>query len=754
LKLTLVGRHLSAFALAAAVGWGASMLVPAGAAELQSRGQAVRTQGPAVRTQRPAVRAQRPAVRTQRPAVRIVRQSAPTACGEWGSITIQACRPLASCSPRTIGSAQVGPLSDAAGEAVDRHLERACTGLSCGPSRTRNDTNSFACQGTSRLCYTRTLEFTCSRVAGRRTAPPRRTPAPPRRTADPAQPPAERATPPAGRPAGRVPVPQRQASPASGDPMAPIGGTGQAGAEPTRTGGPLPTAKASAGPRRVSGPSYPFPGRADELGYGEFWYWKWPDDHGGNQTLGYDLTTARYDAATKQWTECVSDANGKPRCTLCSQAPRNRDCLAYGEPVYAMADGIVERCWRNAPENPRPGQSHAGRLSSPKRIGGGGNALVVRHDNGTYALYAHMQPDTIPAAICPNDGTLMKDADTGTENVVPEDRRARIRTGQFLGRVGNSGASSNPHLHVHVQDGLPGTGAAPLDFTGGMVRAAEGPPDSGWVRLEGQPRLSATTAYWPSFSSGLAEIARHGVPAADYQLLFDHASGSGYRPVWIDGFEVGGRLYFNVLFRPRGGTSWAGFHNLNGDSYQAQYDKMKAQGRRLVFVDSYRVGNTVRYAAVFAADNGPAIAAYHGLTQAQHQERIEKWTKDGWRPKELSVVSLNGRRYYTARYERGSTGSYMARSSVAAADYQALVNENVSASRRTVYLEAYEHNGQQFFSVIFESLPGSGYNARHGLTGAGYQEAWAAARKSGLRTQVVVGYPAGNDARYAAIWTK
>lgn len=736
MKLTLVS-----VVTVAAVGWGAWTLTPARAAEAQNRRQAARA---------------------QEPAVRIVRQSAPPACGQWGSVTIEACRPLASCSPQRIGSAQVAPLADAVEEAVNRHLERSCTGLSCGPARTRNDTNAFACRGTARLCYTRTLEFTCLRVGGRPAAPPtrtsepprrttdppRRTSEPPQRTADPQRRPTETATPPAGRQGARIV--QRQPPE---DPMEPIGGSGQAGAGPRRTAGPLPTAKASAAPQRVSGPSYPFPGRANELDYGEFWYWKWPDQHPGNQALAYDLTTARYDEGTKQWTECVSDANGKPKCTRCSDAPQNRDCLAYGEPVHAMADGIVERCWRNAPENPRPGTPHAGRVSDPKRIGGGGNALVVRNDDGTYALYAHMQPGTIPAALCPNNGTLMKDADAGTENVVPEGKGARIRTGQFLGRVGNSGSSSNPHLHVHLQNGLPGTGAAPLDFTGGMVRAADGPPDSGWVRLKGQPRLSATTAYWPNFSAGLAEVARHAVPSSDYQLMFDHASGSGYRPVWIDGFEVGGRLYFNVLFRPVDG-SWAAFHNLTGEAYQDQFAKMKAQGRRLVFVDSYRVGSNLRYAAVFAADKGPAVAAYHGLPQAQHQQRIEEWTKEGWRPKEISVVSLNGQRYYTARYERGSTGSYMARSTVRTSDYQALVNENVKASRRPVYLEAYEHNGEQFFSVIFESQSASGYSASHGLTGSGYQQAWAAARKSGLRTRAVVGYSTGNSARYAAIWTK
>ncbi|MEA5504134.1 hypothetical protein VB735_13615 [Halotia wernerae UHCC 0503] len=33
-------------------------------------------------------------------------------------------------------------------------------------------------------------------------------------------------------------------------------------------------------------------------------------------------------------------------------------------------------------------------------------------------------------------------------------------------------------------------------------------------------------------------MARHGVPAGDYQCVFDQITKSGYRLDWIDGFDV------------------------------------------------------------------------------------------------------------------------------------------------------------------------------------------------------------------------
>ena len=59
---------------------------------------------------------------------------------------------------------------------------------------------------------------------------------------------------------------------------------------------------------------------------------------------------------------------------------------------------------------------------------GGGNNLVILHGD-CRVLYAHFKHDTIdPAVAFPG---------------------ARVTAGQFLGRMGNSGSSAGPHLHIH-----------------------------------------------------------------------------------------------------------------------------------------------------------------------------------------------------------------------------------------------------------------------------------------------------------------
>ena len=60
----------------------------------------------------------------------------------------------------------------------------------------------------------------------------------------------------------------------------------------------------------------------------------------------------------------------------------------------------------------------------------GGNHVIVDIGGGRYAFYAHLQP--------------------GSPRVKVGDR---VRRGQVLGLVGNSGNSTEPHLHFHLSDG-------------------------------------------------------------------------------------------------------------------------------------------------------------------------------------------------------------------------------------------------------------------------------------------------------------
>ena len=100
---------------------------------------------------------------------------------------------------------------------------------------------------------------------------------------------------------------------------------------------------------------------------------------------------------------------------------RNVDYYAYRRPVLASKGGEVVYMRNNIPENV-PGRSMP---ATP-----GGNAIVIRHDDGKYTYYAHMTPSGMKVGL----------GDT-------------VSAGDVIGEVGNSGDSSEPHLHFHAMSG-------------------------------------------------------------------------------------------------------------------------------------------------------------------------------------------------------------------------------------------------------------------------------------------------------------
>jgi hypothetical protein len=94
--------------------------------------------------------------------------------------------------------------------------------------------------------------------------------------------------------------------------------------------------------------------------------------------------------------------------------------LAYGRPVLAPAAGTVVAVHDGDPD------AEPGRPDRPRRAG---NHVVLEVAPRQYLVIAHLRAGSVAVR-------------TGD----------RARAGQIIGRVGNSGNTSEPHVHVHLQD--------------------------------------------------------------------------------------------------------------------------------------------------------------------------------------------------------------------------------------------------------------------------------------------------------------
>jgi murein DD-endopeptidase MepM/ murein hydrolase activator NlpD len=118
-----------------------------------------------------------------------------------------------------------------------------------------------------------------------------------------------------------------------------------------------------------------------------------------------------------------------PRGRAVRTAPRgsaNADWVGFGAEVIAVADGVVRDAGDGAPD--RAPLVTAGPPPSTTVRGLYGN-FVVLEVGGAFVHYAHLQQGSVRVTA-----------------------GQRVRRGQVLGRVGNSGNTTGPHLHLHVSD--------------------------------------------------------------------------------------------------------------------------------------------------------------------------------------------------------------------------------------------------------------------------------------------------------------
>ncbi|MEZ4587109.1 MAG: M23 family metallopeptidase [Gemmatimonadales bacterium] len=129
--------------------------------------------------------------------------------------------------------------------------------------------------------------------------------------------------------------------------------------------------------------------------------------------------------------------------TYSGDGRRSSDYHAYGRPVLAAGDGEVAEVATSAVEDEgrfrqegesaddfrqRSARAETALLQSDKKAAAG-NYVIIRHEDGLYSGYMHLQGGSVTVA-----------------------KGDRVSRGQMIGRVGQTGNSTEPHLHFHVTD--------------------------------------------------------------------------------------------------------------------------------------------------------------------------------------------------------------------------------------------------------------------------------------------------------------
>ena len=187
------------------------------------------------------------------------------------------------------------------------------------------------------------------------------------------------------------------------------------------------------------------------------------------------------------------------------------------------------------------------------------------------------------------------------------------------------------------------------------------------------------------------------------QQVAERIEAHGGRIIDLNPYDVGGSTRFAIVMVSNTGTdakSWAWYYCMTPQSI---WDRHQENGARLVDLDRYEVGGSVRWSCVMVRNSGSDASGwwwYHGITAAQVTEHLES--------KNARIVDLE--RYVVNGQQRFSvillpnTGATAIRwwwyYGVSASQ---LLNLNSQNGARVVDVEPYTVNGSKRFAALIVS---------------------------------------------------
>ncbi|MBS1772604.1 MAG: peptidoglycan DD-metalloendopeptidase family protein [Bacteroidetes bacterium] len=147
------------------------------------------------------------------------------------------------------------------------------------------------------------------------------------------------------------------------------------------------------------------------LPFNEIWYVGWGGD---TKELNYHVES-RAQKNAFDWLMIDKDSS-----THYGDGKKNEDYYAFGKPIFAPCDGEIVLAIDGVKDNV-PGEMNSFNV--------GGNMVILKTINNEYLVFCHFKHQSVK----------VKEGQT-------------VKQGQTLGLCGNSGHSSEPHLHFHIQD--------------------------------------------------------------------------------------------------------------------------------------------------------------------------------------------------------------------------------------------------------------------------------------------------------------
>ena len=190
------------------------------------------------------------------------------------------------------------------------------------------------------------------------------------------------------------------------------------------------------------------------------------------------------------------------------------------------------------------------------------------------------------------------------------------------------------------------------------------------------------------------------LPHAAYEHRHNIFTSLGYRPYWINGYQVKGHTYLNVIW-VKDKQDYVSHHALTESELTSWVNRYPVVGYRPCHIDSYMCGKECLYAVIFLKQSSSPWKLYHCLSMEQLTAKTSKLKEQGYIITRQSVTFVNEQHQVAALYEKQDSGGNWSKTGLNSEAYLSEFAKHTRYGHLLAYVKGYEDGEAPSFSTIW-----------------------------------------------------
>ena len=203
-------------------------------------------------------------------------------------------------------------------------------------------------------------------------------------------------------------------------------------------------------------------------------------------------------------------------------------------------------------------------------------------------------------------------------------------------------------------------------------------------------------------SKGPQIAARHGMTASQYQAKYDEFKKKGYRLALIDGVKNGTKASYTAIWKKQAGLPMKTHHGMTDEVYGKKYVEYKKKGFRLIWIEGFSVNQKPYFNAIWEKKSGPNLATFHKMTSNEYQAKVNDYSRKGYQLRLVNAYNVGHTDYYAAIWEKKpARRGLSARHRLGKLGYQNEFENHKYSGYRLKHVSGYSIKGKAKFAAIW-----------------------------------------------------